>query len=82
MNQTTDSVKNDSVPKKRIFVFYEKAHSKYERPKILALPEDQIQIIESQAGSENVYLKVNGVEVQGSFENLIAILGEKVLFNS
>ena len=63
--------------KRRIFVFKEN-RPLVNRDLLLAIPEDQIHSIQSQKGSENCYLKVNGVEVHGSFEKLIDILGERV----
>ncbi len=61
----------------RIFVF-ERVGER--RPRLLAFPEHEIKTIESQRGSENAYLLVNGVEVQGSFDVLIDALGTRVNF--
>ena len=36
-------------------------------PFLIAFPADKIDKIESRYGSENVYLKVNGVRVYGSY---------------
>jgi len=65
--------------KNKIFVFKQNTYNGG-RDYLLAIPEDQINSIQSQKGSENCYLKVNGVEVHGSFEKLIDILGERVDF--
>lgn len=74
----TDSWKiGKTDDKRRIFVFKEN-RPLVNRDLLLAIPEDQINSIQSQKGSENCYLKVNGVEVHGSFEKLIDILGERV----
>lgn len=64
---------------KKIFVFTQTTYNGG-RNYLLAIPENHIHTIQSQSGSENCYLKVNGVEVQGSFEKLIEMLGEKVDF--
>lgn len=45
---------------------------------ILAIPEDKIQTIETQWGSHNVYCKVNGIEVDCSYEALINTLGNVI----
>jgi hypothetical protein len=46
----------------------------------VAIPEDQITSVETQWGSQNIFLKVNGREVKGSFDNFINLLGERVDF--
>ena len=63
--------------KNKIFVFKETTYNGG-RDYLLAIPEDHIHSIQTQKGSENCYLKVNGVEVHGSFEKLIEMLGERV----
>ena len=65
--------------KNKIFVFKETAYNGG-RDYLLAIPEDHIHSIQTQKGSENCYLKVNGVEVYGSFEKLIEMLGKRVDF--
>lgn len=67
--------------KKRIFVFKKKNYNSGKRDSLYAVPEDLIQSIESQKGSENCYLKINEIEVQGSFDELLKLLGERVDFN-
>jgi hypothetical protein len=47
---------------------------------MFALREDQITLLETQSGSHNVYLKVNGRAVEGSFEELLDQLGQRVDF--
>ena len=42
---------------------------------VVAFPIDKIEKIESQVGSQNVFLKVNGIEVKGSYLDLIKKLG-------
>ena len=61
----------------RIFVFRE-TNNKQERPRLYAFPEKDIVKIESIWGSHNCYLVVNGIEVQGSFDELVSKLGERV----
>ena len=65
--------------KNKIFVFKETTYNDG-RDYFLAIPQDHIHSIQTQKGSENCYLKVNGVEVYGSFEKLIEMLGERVDF--
>ena len=65
--------------KNKIFVFKETTYNGG-RDYLLAIPQDHIHSIQTQKGSENCYLKVNGVEVYGSFEKLIEMLGERVDF--
>ena len=61
----------------RIFVFRE-SNKKQERPRLYAFPEKDIVKIESIWGSHNCYLVVNGIEVEGSFDELVSKLGERV----
>jgi len=62
---------------KRVFVFREKCKDNV-RPILFAIPEDQIFSLESQWGSQNCYLKVNGILVQGSFDEVVSELGERI----
>ena len=64
----------------RIFVFREtnKHEEPYFRPRLYAFPEKDIVKIESIWGSHNCYLVVNGIEVQGSFDELVSKLGDRV----
>jgi hypothetical protein len=56
----------------RVFLFKTKNRANpNERPFLLAIPEDKIEQIESQAGSEAVYCKVNGIEVDCDFNELL-----------
>lgn len=64
--------------KQRVFVFTTPSKDGKSRPMLYAFPEDEIVSIKSQWGSQNVYLEVNGIEVEGSFEKLIEMLGERV----
>ena len=43
---------------------------------IMLLPEDKIEKIETQEGSEAVYCVVNGEEIDGDYEKIISILGD------
>jgi len=45
-----------------------------QRPYIIAFPVDKIQTIESQLGSENTYCKINGIEIDESFNHVIKLL--------
>ena len=68
----------------RIFVFTESQRSAGNsfrgaaRPRRYAFRESEIKEIYTQVGSEQNYLMVNGIEVEGTFDNLIRQLGEKV----
>ena len=63
----------------RIFVFTESKKSAGDfRPRIYAIRENDIKEIRSQWGSQNCYLVVNNLDVEGSFDELVAKLGERV----
>jgi hypothetical protein len=63
----------------RVFVFRQKrSESSYDRPTLYAFRESEIKTIESQWGSQNCYLVVNGKTVEGSFDNFISALGTRV----
>jgi hypothetical protein len=68
----------------RLFVFTESKRSAQnsfrtsERPRKYAFRESEIKEIYTQVGSEQNYLMVNGIEVEGTFDNLIQQLGERV----
>ena len=64
------------APKKRIFVFKQRVDTG--RPLIWGIPEDKIDLIETQLGSQAVYLSVNGKSVEGTFEDLVNKLGEGI----
>lgn len=68
--------------RERVFVFEVELSTKerenYVRPRIFALRESEIQTVESQCGSQNCYLVVNGTRVCGSFDWLVKELGERV----
>lgn len=63
--------------KKRVFVFRE-VNETSSRPYLHAFPEDKIHFAKSQWGSQNCYLIVNGIEVHGSFDKFVELLGERV----
>ena len=46
------------------------------RRRLIAFPASAITSIESQKGSENAFLKVNGIQVHGSYEALLKQLKE------
>jgi len=66
----------------RIFVFTEvlPPGSNTSRPMLHAFRESDIKHLETQRGSQNCYLKVNGLSVEGSFEQLVEMLGTPVYF--
>jgi hypothetical protein len=66
----------------RVFVFTE-AQSSMEnrtgtRPLMYAFRESEVKSVHSQRGSQNCYLVVNGLEVNGSFDDLVSLLGERI----
>ena len=61
----------------RVFVFTKDLQD-VRRPLLYALRESEIKTIESQQGSQNCYLVVNGVQVKGSFDSFISALGTRV----
>jgi hypothetical protein len=66
---------------KRVFVFTESKRSidnSYQRPRIYAIRESEIKEVRSHWGSQNCYLVVNDIEVEGSFDELVSKLGERV----
>ena len=68
--------------KERVFVFTETESSmknkSASRPFMYAYRESEIKEIRTQRGSQNCYLVVNGREVNGSFDELVNILGERI----
>lgn len=66
----------------RVFVFTESESSMKSRlvtrPFMYALRENEIKEIRTQRGSQNCYLVVNGVEVNGSFDDFVNLLGERI----
>lgn len=64
----------------RVFVFTESERSmdNRTRPYMYAFRESEIQRVHTQRGSQNCYLVVNGVEVNGSFDDLVNLLGERI----
>ena len=68
----------------RIFIFTESEKSAQnsfrtsERPRKYAFRESEIKEIYTQVGSEQNYLMVNGIEVEGTFDELVQLLGERV----
>jgi hypothetical protein len=66
--------------KERVFVFTETESSMKgkTRPFMYAFRENEIKEVRTQSGSQNCYLVVNGLEVNGSFDELVAKLGERV----
>ena len=66
----------------RVFVFTEAESSMknrmVSRPFMYALRESEIKWVQTQRGSQNCYLVVNGHEVNGSFDDLVSLLGERI----
>lgn len=62
----------------RVFVFKQKPSEPHSRPLLYALRESEIKTIESQWGSQNCYLVVNGKDVEGSFDDFVRALGTRV----
>ncbi len=68
----------------RVFVFTESkrsaenSHRTSQRPRIYAFRESEIKEIRTQWGSQNCYLVVNDLDVEGNFDELVAKLGERV----
>ena len=67
----------------RVFVFTETEKSLNKtrplgRPLMYAFRESEIKSVHSQRGSQNCYLVVNGLEVSGSFDDLVNLLGERI----
>ena len=62
----------------RIFVFKRSAKNEGDRPWLIAIPESKILTMETQLGSENCCLIVNGYSTTSSFNSLISAIGERV----
>jgi hypothetical protein len=66
----------------RVFVFTETESSIENRtgtrPFMYAFRESEIKEVRTQRGSQNCYLVVNGLEVNGSFDDLVNLLGERI----
>lgn len=62
----------------RVFVFKTKKRSADGRPYLMAFPESQITSIKSLVGAQRLYLEVNGVETEESFEDFVKALGTRV----
>lgn len=62
----------------RVFVFRTKTLSRDGRPYLVAFPEAQITSLKSIWGGQHVDLEVNGVMVEGSFDKMVNVLGERV----
>jgi len=63
---------------RRVFVFKTCETNSRGFNKIVAIPEDKVETIESYYGSHNVYLKVNGIETDSSFERFVELMGKRV----
>jgi hypothetical protein len=62
----------------RIFVFKGIHPGLAGRHYLHAFPENAINSVETQIGSENVRLVINGIEVIGSFDKFVKQLGERI----
>ena len=63
--------------RERIFVFKEHS-SEYSRPLIYAFPESKIHTLTTQLGSSNIYVDVNGIRMDASFDEVLELLGERI----
>lgn len=54
--------------------FRTKTTEKYERPYFITFNVNDIKTIKSQHGSQNVYLEVNGIQMEGSYDVLLQLL--------
>ena len=66
--------------RERVFVFteIESNMNGKTRPFMWAFRESEIKEIRTQRGSQNCYLIVNGHGVNGSFDDFVSLLGERV----
>jgi len=58
----------------RLYVFHAKTPDGWRgnfRPQIHAWPASAIKSVESQVGSENCHLVINGIAVEGSFDTFV-----------
>ena len=55
----------------KIFEFKTITKGNNGRPFLIAFPANKIEKIESQVGSQNVFLRINNIEVDGSYEDFI-----------
>ena len=64
----------------RVFVFTENESDMKgkTRPFMYAFRESEIKEIRTQRGSQNCYLVVNGLKVNGSFDDLVNRLGVRI----
>lgn len=63
----------------RVFVFQiDQSAKDSSRPRLIAFPESKILTIESQRGSENCYLMINGHQVVGSFDAFVKSFGKRM----
>ena len=66
----------------RVFVFTETESSmknkSVTRPFMYAFRESEIKEVRTQWRSQNCYLVVNGLEVNGSFDDFVSLLGERL----
>jgi hypothetical protein len=67
--------RGSSLMEQRIFVFKTFEKILDGRPKLLAIPENQIKELSTIYGSQNVFVYVNGIKVDYSFDQLIKELG-------
>ena len=71
----------------RVFVFTESqssvrnSHRGPDRPRKYAIRASEIKMVRTQVGSEDGYLVVNDLEVEGHFDDLVRLLGDRVDFD-
>lgn len=66
-----------SLNRNRVFVFTLPLARGETRNRVIAIPEQHITILETCIGSQNCYLKVNGIETTSSFTELVNLMGER-----
>ena len=66
---------------KRIFVFKTKPLDKGVHSYLMAIPENQINMVKSIQWGDTTYLEVNGIMVNGSLDNIVKLLGERLDIN-
>jgi hypothetical protein len=62
----------------RIFVFKTKPLHKDAQPQLMAIPQNQIAMVRSFQSGDTTYLEVNNIVVNGSFDTVIKLLGERI----
>lgn len=77
-----NEMKGGYMKAKRYFEFVKRKSNPETRSRLITIPEDKIEKIETIFGSHNVYCVINDIEVEGSYENLLKQLGTVVKMHS